>query len=156
LDTVTSTALTVATVLAGLKAGLLFAYSCSVMPGLRRVDDPTFVAVMRSINYAILNPWFALVYVGAPISIAAALALDVLGDGTRASLWIAAGLVFAVASLTITARVNLPLNRVLQGSSAPAVDLRERFERRWIRANHLRALTSTAALAALTLQNVVA
>jgi uncharacterized membrane protein len=150
----TSTALAVAIVLAGLKAGLLFAFSCSVMPGLRRVDDPTFVAVMRSINDAILNPRFALVYVGAPVMTGAALVLDVRGGATSASLWIAAGLVLAVASLTITARVNLPLNRGLQGSSAPVTELRTRFERRWIRANHLRVLASTAAAAVLTARNV--
>jgi uncharacterized membrane protein len=151
----TSTALIVAIVLAGLKAGLLFAFSCSVMPGLRRVDDPTLVTVMRSINDAILNPWFTAVYVGAPVSIAAALTLDLLDGITPAPAWTAAGLALAVASLTITARVNLPLNHGLARTPTPVAELRERFERRWTTANHLRSLASTAALAALAARIVV-
>ena len=47
-----------ATLVTGLVAGLSFAYSCSVMPGLAATDDRTFVGTMQSINRRILNGWF--------------------------------------------------------------------------------------------------
>lgn len=59
--------LTAATLTAGLSAGLFSSYSYSVMPGLGASDDRTFVTAMQSINVKILNGWFAVVFVGAPV-----------------------------------------------------------------------------------------
>ena len=51
-----SGALAAATITTGLMAGLYYAYACSVMPGLSRTDDRTFVSAMQQINVAIINP----------------------------------------------------------------------------------------------------
>jgi len=148
-------ALLAATLPAGLIAGLFYAYSCSVMPGLGGVDDRALAGAMRSINTAILNGWFALSFAGAPLLTAVALALH-LGDDRQAALpWLAAALGCCLATLAITARFNIPLNRELAAtsdSSSPAelATARARFERPWARANHARTLTSAAAFACLT------
>jgi uncharacterized membrane protein len=146
MTTATSAALASALLLSGLKAGLLFAFSCSVMPGLRRVDDQAFVATMRAINVAIINPWFVAVYAGAPLAAVTALAVDLAAGAGSATPWIAAGLGFGLVTLAITARVNLPLNRELEHPASRLDQRRVRFERPWIRANHVRTLASTAAL----------
>src|SRR5438105_15298485 len=45
-------------------AGLFYAYSCSVNPGLGRLPDNEYLAAMQSINRAILNPVFFMSFMG--------------------------------------------------------------------------------------------
>ena len=52
--------------LAGLLAGVFFAYATSMMPALRAMDDDTFLTVMNKINVVIVNPVFLVVFLGAP------------------------------------------------------------------------------------------
>src|SRR5215210_6268399 len=54
-------AVVAATLTTGLMAGLYYAFAISVMLGLSRTDDHTFVSVMQQINVAILNPWFFVI-----------------------------------------------------------------------------------------------
>ena len=56
LELFRSGALAAATLTTGLMAGLYYAYAYSVMLGLSRTDDRTFVSAMQQINVAILNP----------------------------------------------------------------------------------------------------
>ena len=56
----------------GLLAGLFYAYSVSVMPGLGQADDRTLVDGMQQINDAIENPVFFVSFLGAPVLILAA------------------------------------------------------------------------------------
>lgn len=134
----------VALVLTGLSAGLFATFSYVVMPGLRRVDDGAFVASMRAINVAILNPVFAVVFGGAAVALAAAL---VTSWDAHARPWLIAALVlYVVGAFVVTGAVNIPLNDALEaGSSAPS-QLREAFERRWVAWNHVRSVLTVAAL----------
>ena len=68
VDSLRMLSLLAATLATGLMAGLYFAFSCAVMPGLARTDDRTFVAAMQWINVRILNGWFALAFGGAFVS----------------------------------------------------------------------------------------
>lgn len=150
--------LAAATVLTGLVAGLFQAFSYVVMPGLRRTDDATFVRTMRAVNVAILNPWFLLLFIGALLLTAAAgvvAATD--GDGTLP--WLIGALVCYVLMLGVTGRVSVPLNKALH---AAPVETREQqraaratFETSWVRWNHVRSVTSTAACAALVVALLV-
>ena len=45
--------LVASTLTTGLVAGLFYAFSCAVMPGLRRTDDAVLVATMTAVNRAI-------------------------------------------------------------------------------------------------------
>jgi len=72
LEWVRGATLVAATITAGLMAGLLYAYACSVMIGLSRTDDRTFVDVMQRINLAIVNGWFFVTFFGALVFTAAA------------------------------------------------------------------------------------
>jgi uncharacterized membrane protein len=144
MSTLASAALIAATICTGLMAGLFAGFAFAVMPGLRRTDARTFVDAMRQINAAILNAWFALPFAGALVLSALAAALQ-LASGEGATLgWTAAGLLLYVATLAVTFRVNVPLNDALAAEGR-----RERFERPWVRANIVRALTCTAALGCL-------
>lgn len=136
----------------GLAAGLFYAYSMSVMPGLARVGDRAFVEAMNSINRAILNGWFAIAFGGAFVFTAVAALLH-LDAGHRATLlWIVAALVLYVAQLVVTFTVNVPLNNELGAVDLDTGDLaaaRGRFEAAWVRWNVVRTLLVTGAFGAL-------
>ncbi|RSD07291.1 anthrone oxygenase family protein [Amycolatopsis eburnea] len=136
--------LVAALVAAGLIAGLFYAYACSVMPGLARGDDKTFVEGMRGINVAILNPVFMLTFLGAPVLAGVAVFL-----GTGARPWVIAGFAFLVAMLVITGVVNVPLNNALDAGGDDYAAVRARFEAVWVRWNVVRAVVSTAGFGCL-------
>jgi len=146
--------LVAATLMTGLMAGLFYAYSCSVMPGLGRTDDRSFVGAMRAINVAILNGWFALIFGGALLLTATTAALHLADAGRGALPWILAALVLYLVTLGITMRVNVPLNDQLQAAPSETADglrlARASFEDVWNRWNLVRTVTNTAAFTALT------
>jgi uncharacterized membrane protein len=84
--------LVAAAITLGLFAGLFYTYSASVILGLRRSDDRTFVQAMQNINVAIINPWFMAHFVGALILTAVAAALHIPKDGRPVLPWILAAL----------------------------------------------------------------
>jgi len=136
--------LVAALVTAGLIAGLFYAYACSVLPGLARGDDRTFVEGMRGINVAIVNPVFMLTFLGAPLLAGVAVFLN---PGPRP--WVIAGFVFLAAMVVITAAVNIPLNNALDKGGDDYAAVRARFETVWVRWNVVRALVSTAGFGCL-------
>jgi uncharacterized membrane protein len=144
-----------ATATTGLMAGIYYAYACSVMPGLRRTDDRTFVSTMQSINDAILNGWFFLAFIGALLLTGLAGVVQ-LGAGQRPALpWIIAAFVLYGLTIVATGAVNVPLNDELMAAGDPGqiADLaavRARFESTWVRWNLVRTAASVAAFGCLT------
>ena len=147
-------ALAAATLTTGLMAGLYYAYAYSVMLGLSRTADRTFVSAMQQINVAILNPWFFICFFGALVFTVLAAVLHLRGDGRGVLPWIAAALVLYVATLVITIGFNVPLNDELAAAGDPdrtadLAEVRERFEAAWVRWNIARAVASSAAFGCL-------
>ena len=146
--------LVAATVGNGLLAGVFFAFSCGVAPGLRRVDDRAYVTAFRAINRSIVNLLFLLVFLGAPIATAAAAALHLDGARQEVLACVVAALALSLLSFAVTVLVNVPLNNRL--AAAPTGDAqlrkaRDDFEIRWNRWNQVRTATSTAALVLLAI-----
>jgi uncharacterized membrane protein len=137
----------------GLLAGLFYAFSCAVMPGLARTDDATFVRAVRATNEAILNGWFAASFLGAPVLTALALATVLAGQGPgAAALWSGGAVLAHLVTWVITARVHLPLNKQVAAAGDSAgeyAEVRATSEARWWRWNIVRTLTSTMAFACL-------
>lgn len=136
--------LVAALIAAGLIAGLFYAYACSVMPGLARGDDKTFVEGMRGINIAIVNPVFMLTFLGAPLLAGVAIFLN---SGPRP--WVIAGFACLVAMIVITGVVHIPLNNALESGGDDYAAVRAAFETVWVRWNILRAVVSTAGFGCL-------
>jgi uncharacterized membrane protein len=147
-------ALVAATITLGLSAGLFYTYSASVMLGLGRSDDRTFVQAMQNINVAIINPWFMAHFLGAVVFTAIAAALHIPRDGRPVLPWIVAALVCYLVAIVVTFAVNVPLNNQLE--AARGVDTAEglaaaraQFEAAWVRWNIVRTVGSTGALATI-------
>jgi uncharacterized membrane protein len=139
----------------GLSAGLFYAFSCSVMPGLNLADDRTFVVAMQRVNVAIVNPWFMLSFLGAMVFTILAGILRVTGEGGGGVLpWIIAAAVLYAVVLGVTGGISVPLNNRLaaagdSGASTDFAAVRAAFETTWNRWNLVRAASSTAAFGCL-------
>jgi len=148
--------LVAATVTMGLMAGVFGLYTHTIMPGLRRTDDRTFVAAFQSIDKAIINPWFLASYLGALVFTGLAAALHLSSDAGSALPWIAAAFVLYLTAFVITFAVNVPLNDSIKAAGHPdrigdLAAVRMRFnEARWAAWNLVRTFMSTAAFVCLT------
>ena len=138
-----------ATITTGLATGAFALYAHTVMPGLRRTDDRTFVGAFQAMDRAIINPWFmAGGFVGALVFTAGA---AVANRHQPALGWIVAALVLYLIVCVVTAAVNVPLNDALKAAGDPdrLVDLagvRDRFhETRWAAWNLVRTVVSLGA-----------
>lgn len=142
-----------ATMAMGLAAGVFDLYAHTIMPGLRKTDDRTFVASFQALDRAIINPWFiGGTFLGALVLTSGALLAD---RGNPTAPWVAVALAGYAVAVVITFAVHLPLNDAIKAAGDPAtVDVsvvRAQFhESRWVAWNLVRALTSTGAFACLT------
>src|SRR2546421_9992734 len=155
MDFIRGAALVAATLTMGLMAGVFGLYSHTIMPGLRKTDNRTFVGAFQAIDRAIVNPWFMPAFVGALLFTGLGAALC-LGARFRAVLpWIVVAFALYLIAFVLTVAVNVPLNDAIKAAGAPdrIADLaavRERFgEARWAAFNLVRTVTSTAAFGSL-------
>ncbi|WP_228122529.1 anthrone oxygenase family protein [Saccharothrix syringae] len=126
----------------GTMAGVFFAFSAMVVPGLRRATPAEGVAAMRAINAAVLNPAFLGVFLGTAV----ASVLAAFGGDPRA--WAGAAL-YLLGGIVLTAAYHVPRNDELERVATP--EYWARYLREWVPANHVRALASLAASAAFVL-----
>jgi uncharacterized membrane protein len=139
----------------GLMAGIFAAFALSVMRGLARTSDGTFVEVMRRINVEIMNPWFLFCFLGGAVFTLLALFFSVrgyaTGDPRRDAIgWMIAAFVLYGLSVAVTVLVNTPLNGALAASDpAEPAAARAPFEKRWVQFNAVRTVTAVASFICL-------
>jgi len=137
----------------GLATGAFVIFAHTIMPGLHKTDDRTFVAAFQQIDRAIINPWFmATAFIGALVL---TLAAGIAHRGTSALPWIAAAFGLYLVAVVVTIAINVPLNDAIKAAGDPnhidVAQARAQFqETRWAAWNLLRVVTSTSAFALLT------
>jgi uncharacterized membrane protein len=124
---VTGDLITVGTVAAAvasaLVAGVMFAFSTSVMPALGRRPAPEGTAAMQAMNSAILNPAFGLAFgraalLCAVLSVTAPFTVDeshALLRGLGAALYV-------VGTFGVTMAINVPMNVQLDAANAGSAE----------------------------------
>lgn len=136
----------------GLMAGLFFAFSAFVMTALGRLPPAGGIAAMRSINVAILNPLFFLVFFGTAATSLVLVIAALLGRAEPGAVYrLAGGLLYLVGSILVTMLFNVPLNNALaavEADSADGATLWARYLSVWTAWNHVRTIASLAATAA--------
>jgi uncharacterized membrane protein len=159
MDGLRALTLMAATISMGLVAGVFGLYGHTIMPGLKKTDDRTFVVAFQSIDRAIINPWFmGGGFLGALVFTAAA---GIFNIGEDALPWIVGPFVLYVATFVITVAINVPLNDAIKAAGEPdrIPDLRavraQFNESRWVRWNLVRVLASTTAFGCLAWALVV-
>ncbi|GAB2861507.1 anthrone oxygenase family protein [Lentzea nigeriaca] len=128
----------IAAAASGLMAGLFFAFSAAVMPGLADLPSERARDAMRRINVRIQNPVFLLVFAGNVILCG----IEVF-EGR-----IAGGLLYLVGSFLLTMFVNVPMNNRLERTDDAYWP---EYLRKWTIWNHVRGLASLASTITLLL-----
>ena len=139
----------------GIMAGIFFAFSVFMMTALGRLPPPMGIAAMQSINAAILNPLFFLVFFGTAVLCLLAAIAAIVEWPLPAALYVIAGSVlYLVGALLVTMQRNVPLNLAVDRSNpetAEAALLWLRYLRVWTAWNHVRTVASLVAMAAFIL-----
>ncbi|MFD0967717.1 anthrone oxygenase family protein [Plantactinospora endophytica] len=151
----TGAVLVAAAMTTGLVAGVFLLYAHTIMPGLGRTDDRTFVGAFQAIDRAIINPFFMACFFGALVltGVAAALHLRAGHRGVLPWLVVAFGLYLVVVVITLA--VNVPVNDAIKAAGEPdrITDLarvrRDFGEARWRAWNLVRVVLSSTAFGCL-------
>jgi uncharacterized membrane protein len=144
-----------ATATTGLAAGVFGLYAHTIMRGLGKTDDRTFVGAFQAIDRAIMNPLWMLTFFGALLLSGLAAVLYLREDDGGVLPWVVAALVLYALVVVITMAVHVPLNDDIKAAGDPAridvATVRAAFhETRWVAWNVVRTLASTAAFGCLT------
>ncbi len=139
----------------GLVAGILYAFSTSVMKALARLPSAQGIAAMQSINIAVINPLF----MGAFFGTAAASVLVVIFSLLRwnepeAVYLISGGLVYLIGTILVTMAFNVPRNDALatvDPQSADGARLWAGYLTSWTAWNHVGTAAAMAAAVSLTI-----
>jgi len=147
--------LVAATVLTGMATGVIALYAHTIMPGLKKTDDQTFVGGFQAIDRAIINPWFMLTFFGALILLGAAGIMHLGADRRGALPWLAAAFVLYLIAVIITMAVHVPANDAIDAAGDPAridvAKVRDAFdESRWAVWNGVRLALSFGAFVIVT------
>ena len=152
--------LVLAAFLCSLVAGLLFAFAVVVMPGIKRLDDGSFIRAFQAIDRVIQNnqPLFVFVWVGSVMVLVAAAVLGAWAlGGAERLLIIVAALLYLFCVQLPTVAINVPLNNVLQKLEPDSMNemarkrAREAFEPRWNRWNAIRTVCASVTAIVLML-----
>jgi uncharacterized membrane protein len=156
MDALQPLALLLATVTMGLAAGFLYAYAHDIMPGLGRADDRTFVAGFQAVDKVVVNPWFLLGFLGAPVLTGLAALLHLGADDRAVLVLTLVAFVLYLGVLGITSRIHLPLNARIQSAGDPdqlpppeLAAVRKWFEATWVRWHVVRTVLNVAAFGCL-------
>ena len=147
-----------AAVASALVAGVMFAFSTSVMPALGRRPAPEGIGAMQAMNSAILNPAFGLAFGGAALLCAAlAVTAPFTVDESDALLRGVGAALYVVGTFGVTMATNVPMNVELDAADAAAPEgtaVWRRYLRRWTAWNTLRTILGAAASALLVISLV--
>lgn len=133
-------------VLTGLSAGLFYAWSVSVIPGTQKVLDSTYLETMQSINRAILNPAFFLIFFGSIIFLSIGSIYEFNANKTTFWLMLASSIFYLVGPLGVTVMGNVPLNDQLDAlewtkmNANKIAEFRNFYESNWNRLHLIRTV----------------
>jgi uncharacterized membrane protein len=140
--------------LTGLLAGLLFAFSIAVIPGLRDLEAKSHIAAMQRINIRIINPLFMFSFLGPTVLLP--LAAFLYREGTSFPMLLTAAALHMIGVNGVTIVGNVPLNdRLAEVSVDTLTDVEAEQVRQdyhgqdssWMRMHHVRTLAAVAAAA---------
>ncbi len=144
------------TLSAGLMAGLFFAWSISVTPGLAKVGNENYLQAFQSMNRAILNPAFFIFFMGLIILLPLLSYLSYRSQVTgQFGYVLAATILYLTGVIAVTFFGNVPLNNTLEVLQIESMqpqqmsDFRLGFEKKWNQLNMIRTICSSLVLVSL-------
>jgi len=135
---------------AGMLAGVFFTFSAFVMTSLTRLPAEQSISAMQSINSTILRSLFMLVFMGSTVLSVVLGIASFVKWGTPNAVYVLIGSLFIFFGMfLVTVIFNVPLNDSLAASnpgSAEGARVWKAYVARWVPWNHVRTISSIAAL----------
>jgi uncharacterized membrane protein len=138
-----------ALLLTGLMTGIFFTWSNAVKPGIGKLSDLEYLRALKSMNRAILNNTFKIIFLGAIISVGL---LPVLYFNLYSQnvfwLFLFALIIYSIGVFGVTLIGNIPLNELLDKTKLESISLEEikslrrTIEIRWNNLNLIRCISS--------------
>ncbi|MEP3347680.1 MAG: anthrone oxygenase family protein [Litoreibacter sp.] len=141
-----------ATVVSGAIFGFFYAWVCSTMWGLDRLDPRIAIEAMNAMNGSVRNAVFAPAFFGTPLVLGLAAILLVKSNRRGAGVWFAtAALTYLVLGMGLTMAVNVPMNEALAlvsipSDSAQAQVIWDTYSTKWQFWNQTRTVASGVAM----------
>lgn len=138
-------------VILAMTLGVLALYAHTIMPGLKKVADPTFVRAFQAIDMAIINPLFMCQFF-VPVFLLGGLSWWAFTAQTQDAGFIGAAFVLYVFAVVLTGAINVPLNDAIKkvdpnADETTLAQARRVFnEPRWVAANIARTLATLGAV----------
>ncbi len=153
-----SIALIITTLFSGLMAGLFYAWSISVTPGIGRINDESYLRAFQSMNRAIINSLFLIVFMGLVVLLIYS-SSSFYGTPQTTRFWfiLSAAILYIGGVMLITFAGNIPLNNSLEALNIDAMStdqmaaFRKGFESKWNTLNTIRTVCSSASFLLLIL-----
>ena len=144
-------------VLTGLSAGLFYAWSASVIPGTLKVTDPAYLETMQSINKAILNPAFFLIFFGSILFLSISSIYEFHTGKVTFWLLLSSSIFYLLGTVGVTALGNVPLNDQLEAldltkmNTHQMAEFRKFYESNWNRLHLIRTVFAVISFLLATL-----
>jgi uncharacterized membrane protein len=149
--TIKSIVLFGAVILTGLSAGFFYAWSVSVIPGNQKVASNSYLETMQSINRAILNPAFFLIFFGSLLFLSIGSVYQFNAGKTTFWFMLMASILYLIGTIGVTGLGNVPLNNQLDAlnlneiSSEKILEFRNYYESKWNRLHLIRTIFAVGA-----------
>lgn len=126
-----------ATIMAGLTAGLCFTWGNAVTPGIGKLDDLAYLKAFQQMNRVIINPLFLIIFFSPFLVTLGSAFIHRKESGFLFIGLLAAAILYFVGLVLVTILGNVPLNEVLNNTDlstineTDATQLRQHFEQPW-------------------------
>ncbi len=139
----------------GLVAGILYAFSTSVMKALARLPSAQGIAAMQSINITVINPLFMGAFFGTAAACVLVVVFSLLRWNEAGAVYLlTGGLVYLIGTILVTMAFNVPRNNALAAADPASADgarLWAGYVTSWTAWNHVRTAAALAAAVSLTI-----
>ena len=141
-----------AILITGLSAGFFYAWEVSVIPGTKQISDRSYLETMQSINRAILNPAFFIIFFGSLLFLLVSGYMQYKA-AINLSFWFMVGatLTYLIGTFGVTVFGNIPLNDLLDAlnlndlNSEALNNTRTSYEGKWNQWHSIRTVFSVLA-----------
>ena len=155
IDELLSTLTLITALGCGLVAGILYAFSTSVMQALARLPAPQGITTTQSINVAMINPLLMGAFFGTAAACVLILVLSLLRWSEAGAVYlISGGLVYLIGTILVPMAFNVPRNNALAAAdpqSANGARCWAGYVTSWTAWNHVRTAAALVAAVLLTL-----
>ncbi|MBL4594110.1 MAG: DUF1772 domain-containing protein [Flavobacteriales bacterium] len=151
-----SVTLLLAIITMALSAGLFYAWTVSVIPGLKNMSNSSYLEAMQSINKAILNPGFFAIFFGPIILLGISIILQYRTD-VNLTFWLmlAGSLCYLIGTVGVTVVGNVPMNDTLDLIELKELNteeinaIRAWYEEKWNYLNSVRTIFAVLGFTAI-------